>query len=529
MTTPTLWLDGPQAEGLTPDGGCTFPASPGLHVVIGKNNSGKSRLLRALQTAPVRVELDEVPLPNNPNAINIAANAGLRAPMTVFVSRDLVHVVGDGRQDMEVAERFFASKEQGERLINTRELRADFVSTIRQRVTFRRSHLVPTNRMFDVKAELVDGDPLPFRPDAWPPGRWVALLEALKSHKDEAPREAFKKITEHFASITEGLSLSLDGARTRTLNVLEGKSRHSIADCGDGLRDILGILIYVLLAPQHDVFIEEPGIRLHHGAQKRLLEFLEQSSTERAIWITSHDSPYVFARGVVSRFITTKTDDRTIVVKRSASPKEHQECLRELGWEPAMAAIADAVIYCEGPSDKIAFEGALLNEAKRVVAFPLGGSSAVTDDRQWDKLIARIKSTTELLPHITQKVVLDQDNEPEKRTKLCERLAAAGIAAGFLPKTLLESYWVGDEFPRVVDEIAKEVARRSGAERQAEVQAAIQAASNESHDKHRLRDAVDAVLPAAFSEQTAAEAALRAAPTSVGQLAADLRSLLGWG
>src|SRR5262249_48556695 len=160
----------------------------------------------------------------------------------------------------------------------------------------------------------------------------------------------------------------------------------------------------------------------HPSAQKRLLRFLEAQSASRAIWVTSHDNPYVFARRVVSRHTTTKQEGK-IVVRPTFSSEDHRKCLQDLGWEPAMAAIADRVIYCEGPSDKLAFEAALSSAEERTIAFQLGGASAVTDAGQREKVLQRIRATAELLPHLEQIVVIDQDDKVEERRKLLSVLA----------------------------------------------------------------------------------------------------------
>jgi hypothetical protein len=84
---------------------------------------------------------------------------------------------------------------------------------------------------------------------------WPFLLEemARSPHEYERQRRAF--INGKFEYITEGLRLEHRGQFPISSLWIVGAQQRTLDQCGDGLRDILGVVMHLAIFPQHDLFL----------------------------------------------------------------------------------------------------------------------------------------------------------------------------------------------------------------------------------------------------------------------------------
>lgn len=479
-----------------------LPLTPGLRVIVGRNNAGKSRFLTSLRDAHLIAEctFKELNLLNSaPQNLHRLIDSG--ADFAVRWNRE-GRLVGLGRQaahqrfsldngEVEVGKDFRAlvwnihqcnPERAGE---NPSEVDGGFWGSlgvlIQKRTTVRRAFLVPTNRHFPEKADLNNAGGVDN------PEQWAPLLVSLGDSLDREKRRQADWIRETFAAVTGGLQINFRGAQaTRAVYIVEpGTEGHPLAACGDGLRDLIALLMLIALHPVEDLLVEEPGIRLHQGAQRRILHVLEEAADKRQVWITTHDGVFAGARSAVARYSVRRADALQSQVRGIAGVAELREANIDLGWQPGDAFLADRVLYCEGPSDKVMFEALVADLSSTdaslggTLVTDLGGCGVVwANDRQ--ALLRNLDLLRRVAPHAQHVVLLDRDGRAQREIDAMAAAvrAKAGLPVEWLKDEELESSFLVPEFVALLlrehaaarsvsildDAIAAAIARRLGPE-----------------------------------------------------------------
>ena len=216
--------------------------------------------------------------------------------------------------------------------------------------------------------------------------------------------------------------------------------------CGDGLRDLLGLILRIEEHPTHAIFIDEPGVRLHPRAQRALLKYLLDASTSRPIWLATHDGVFIGSPDVENRYAVSRADGVT-TVRRVDTSEETRLAFHDLGWSPRDAFLCDTILFCEGPSDHSVFSQ-LLNEPGHTVfqgveVVQLGG------DRIWGRDSARLNTLVSAVqavaPHARFLALLDRGGHTQSECDQVARLlSAAAVEVFWLEAGELESFWIVD-------------------------------------------------------------------------------------
>lgn len=531
-----------------------LPLSPGLRVIVGRNNSGKSRFLTSLLDAQLIAEgtFKELDLLNSaPRNLHRLIDSG--AQYAVRWSRD-GRLVGLGREaahqrfsldngEVEVGKDFRAlvwgiHQCNPERAGETpREVDGGFWGTlgalIHKRTSGRKAFLVPTNRHFPEQADLNSAGGVDN------PAHWAPLLVSLGDSIDPERRRQAAWIGESFAAVTDGLQIKFRGSQsTRAAYIVEpGTEGHPLAACGDGLRDLIALLMLIALHPTEDLLVEEPAIRLHPGAQRRVLRVLEQAGDNRQVWITTHDGVFAGARSAVARYSVRRADPHRSQVREIAGVAELRDANIDLGWQPGDAFLADRVLYCEGESDKVLFE-ALVAELSSTDASlggtlvtDLGGCGVVwANDRK--TLLRNLDLLRRVAPHAQQVVLLDRDEHPQRETD--------ALAAAVKNKAGLPVEWLSDEDLEssfLVPELVKLLVREHAEQRSVAVDDAAIAAAiarhlpvQEKRQGSKVLEAVHRELKLEYQKVLGAKVAARhlrtVAPEKHADLLEQLRAVL---
>lgn len=133
--------------------------------------------------------------------------------------------------------------------------------------------------------------------------------------------------------------------------VRDGDLRLPLESHGTGIHQLI-ILAIAVLSEDNAIFgIEEPEIHLHPVLQRRFLEFLKTETTNRYV-ITTH-SPTLIAPAEDVDVIHLRMERGVTIPTRVETDAQTLEALEDLGIQPSDLLQANAVVWVEGPSDRI--------------------------------------------------------------------------------------------------------------------------------------------------------------------------------
>lgn len=422
-------------------------ALPGVHIITGPNNSGKTRLLHAIATSSLQA------------TITPSETTQILAHFDNQYARQGGHVAGkivqcdwarDGLNPTFSSENTPAREALGRTMF----------SVTPGKVRRRPIKLVVTNRHFVHKADvrrvgsIDDLETFPL------------FVERLRINIKEQGKYA--RLQSLFNDVTEGLSFDVmaqdEATQEREIFIKETGEANllPLKDCGDGLRDLLVVLSNVVCHAEYDLLIDEPGIRLHSRTQRRLVAALNAHAQQNrvAIYITTHDDAIITDPAASSRYILSRNKNRTLV-RAITERAEIWDALRALGGEPARVLGVSSIVIPEGPSDTIVFRAAIdVLRASNVSAGDyavehLGGDGSIV--KSSEQLLEVLRTVIPLgrIVFVLDKTGSSPDRKREPFTKLCE---SKKISLHTLEKGDLEDYLPNELFERYCRHAVPELA-----------------------------------------------------------------------
>lgn len=206
-----------------------------------------------------------------------------------------------------------------------------------------RTILIPPKRFLESRVEINSNQTVN------PTG--IGLTNRLFFLKNQDPHSTdfrnYEKINESFNNIT-GYEFNITVGQDNfiTLYFRKGNEKWIIADsCGLGLSDILILVSFAINSDFTFIFVEEPESHIHPEMQKKFLSFIKNTKSNQFIFSTHSNvflDPFVVDRIFYTEFIdTVRVTDET----------SKSEILHNLGYSVADNLVADVVVLTEGPSD----------------------------------------------------------------------------------------------------------------------------------------------------------------------------------
>lgn len=176
------------------------------------------------------------------------------------------------------------------------------------------------------------------------------FLMTLQGHD----RDAFEKIEKFVTSVfpefkyVNAVSTPNNQLHIDLTEALTDR-RIPLENCGTGVEQILTLATFILTTPKPGlVLLDEPHSYLHPTAERALVQFLEKHS-EHSYVISTHSAV----------LINSVTPDRITYVRppgrpyaRASEPSDTPRILFDLGYRNSDALFSDRLVLVEGPSDK---------------------------------------------------------------------------------------------------------------------------------------------------------------------------------
>lgn len=178
------------------------------------------------------------------------------------------------------------------------------------------------------------------------------LLELQNPPSDRLnDRSIFLEVQDFVRNVLDDPTVTIDIPHdSSTIHLSQGGRTLPIENIGTGIHEVVIIAAAATIIRNSVLCIEEPEVHLHPILQRKLLHYL-RSATTNQYFIATH-SAHILDSSIGSIWHVERKDGRSTVTFTGSASQRSAICA-DLGYRPSDLVQTNAVIWVEGPSDRI--------------------------------------------------------------------------------------------------------------------------------------------------------------------------------